>query len=46
MDGTIAPLDGICDLADRYDAAVMVDDSHATGFIGPHRPRHATSTTA
>jgi len=34
MDGTMAPLDGICDLADRYDAAVMVDDSHATGFMG------------
>ncbi|MEE8105240.1 MAG: glycine C-acetyltransferase [Planctomycetota bacterium] len=34
MDGTIAPLDQICDLADKYDAMVMVDDSHATGFIG------------
>ncbi|HPD14366.1 MAG TPA: glycine C-acetyltransferase [Planctomycetota bacterium] len=34
MDGTIAPLDRICDLADRYDAAVMFDDSHATGFLG------------
>lgn len=34
MDGTIAPLDAICDLADRYDAAVMFDDSHATGFLG------------
>ncbi|NOZ20727.1 MAG: glycine C-acetyltransferase [Planctomycetes bacterium] len=34
MDGTIARLDGICDLADKYDAVVMVDDSHATGFIG------------
>jgi glycine C-acetyltransferase len=34
MDGTIAPLDRICDLADRYDAMVMVDDSHATGFVG------------
>jgi len=34
MDGTIAPLDGICDLADRYDAVVMIDDSHSTGFIG------------
>jgi glycine C-acetyltransferase len=34
MDGIIANLAGICDLADRYDAAVMVDDSHATGFIG------------
>jgi glycine C-acetyltransferase len=34
MDGVIARLDAICDLADRYDALVMVDDSHATGFIG------------
>jgi glycine C-acetyltransferase len=35
MDGDVAPLDRICDLADRYDALVMVDDSHATGFFGP-----------
>ncbi len=35
MDGDIAKLDRICDLADRYDALVMVDDSHATGFVGP-----------
>ena len=35
MDGVIANLKGICDLADRNDAMVMVDDSHATGFIGP-----------
>jgi glycine C-acetyltransferase len=34
MDGTVAPLDGICDLAERYRAMVMVDDSHATGFVG------------
>ena len=34
MDGSIARLDEICDLADSYDALVMVDDSHATGFIG------------
>ncbi|MBI2840983.1 MAG: glycine C-acetyltransferase [Acidobacteria bacterium] len=34
MDGYIAKLDRICDLADRYDAIVMVDDSHATGFVG------------
>lgn len=34
MDGTIANLPDICDLAERYDAAVMVDDSHATGFMG------------
>ncbi len=36
MDGDLAPLDKICELADTYDAAVMVDDSHATGFVGPH----------
>ena len=34
MDGDIAPLAAICDLAERYDALVMVDDSHATGYIG------------
>lgn len=34
MDGYIAKLDQICDLADKYDALVMVDDCHATGFIG------------
>lgn len=36
MDGFIAPLAEICDLADRYDALVIVDDSHAVGFIGEH----------
>jgi glycine C-acetyltransferase len=36
MDGIIANLPGICDLADEHDALVMVDDSHAVGFIGPH----------
>jgi glycine C-acetyltransferase len=36
MDGIIANLAGICDLADRYQALVMVDDSHAVGFIGEH----------
>ena len=35
MDGDVAPLGAICDLADRHDALVMVDDSHATGFLGP-----------
>jgi glycine C-acetyltransferase len=35
MDGDVAPLRTICDLAGRYDALVMVDDSHATGFVGP-----------
>jgi glycine C-acetyltransferase len=35
MDGYIAPLKEICDLAERYDALVMVDDSHAVGFMGP-----------
>jgi glycine C-acetyltransferase len=35
MDGSLAPLPDICALADRYDAIVMVDDSHATGILGP-----------
>jgi glycine C-acetyltransferase len=35
MDGYVAPLREICDLAERYDAIVMVDDSHAVGFVGP-----------
>lgn len=35
MDGYVAPLADICDLAERYDAMVMVDDSHAVGFVGP-----------
>jgi glycine C-acetyltransferase len=34
MDGDVAPLERICDLADRHQALVMVDDSHATGFVG------------
>jgi glycine C-acetyltransferase len=36
MDGIIADLKSVCDLADRYDALVMVDDSHAVGFLGKH----------
>jgi glycine C-acetyltransferase len=36
MDGDIAPLDAICNLAEKYDAMVMVDDSHSTGFMGNH----------
>ncbi|MFJ4219237.1 glycine C-acetyltransferase [Curtobacterium luteum] len=36
MDGSIAPLAEICDLAERYDALVIVDDSHAVGFVGEH----------
>ena len=35
MDGIIADLKGVCDLADKYNALVMVDDSHAAGFVGP-----------
>ncbi|SEM83640.1 2-amino-3-ketobutyrate coenzyme A ligase [bacterium A37T11] len=34
MDGTVAPLDKICDLADQYEALVMIDESHCSGFIG------------
>lgn len=36
MDGYLAPLPGICDLADKYGALVLVDDSHAVGFMGEH----------
>lgn len=36
MDGTIAQLDKICDLADKYDALVMIDESHSSGFMGKH----------
>jgi glycine C-acetyltransferase len=36
MDGYVAPLADICELAERYDAMVMVDDSHAVGFVGEH----------
>jgi glycine C-acetyltransferase len=36
MDGLIAPLKEICDLADKYQALIMVDDSHAVGFLGAH----------
>lgn len=36
MDGLVAPLDKICDLAEKYDALVMIDECHATGFIGEH----------
>jgi len=39
-------LRGICDLAEKYDALVMVDDSHAVGFMGAHRPRHARAIAA
>ena len=36
MDGLVAPLDEICDLAEAHEALVMIDECHATGFIGPH----------
>lgn len=36
MDGIIANLKGVCDLAEKYNALVMVDDSHSTGFVGAH----------
>lgn len=35
MDGNVAPIDKICDLADKYDALVMVDESHSAGVVGP-----------
>ncbi len=44
MDGYLAPLEAICDLAEKHDALVMVDDSHAVGFMGPNgagTPEHA-----
>jgi glycine C-acetyltransferase len=44
MDGIVADLAAVCELADRYDALVMVDDSHSTGFMGPTgrgTPEHA-----
>ena len=44
MDGYLAPLEAICDLAEKYDALVMVDDSHAVGFMGATgagTPEHA-----
>ena len=41
MDGYLAPLPEICELAERHDALVMVDDSHAVGFMGAQRPRHS-----
>ncbi len=46
MDGEIANLPGVCDLAEKYDAAVMVDDSHATGVVGAsgHGSIEATGT--
>ena len=37
MDGTIAQLDKICDLADKYDAIVMIDECHSSGFLGKNR---------
>ena len=40
MDGILANLPAICELADKYDAMVMVDDSHAVGFMGDNRQRH------
>ena len=40
MDGTIAQLDKICDLADKYDAIVMIDECHSSGFLGKKRQGH------
>ena len=46
MDGYVAKLDEICDLAERYDAMVMVDDSHAVGFVGDRTAAARPSCTA
>ncbi len=46
MDGIIANLPGICDLADRHDAMVMIDDSHAAGFLGPRSAELPTTMTS
>ncbi len=46
MDGIVADLPSICDLAERYGALMMVDDSHAVGFVGAARARHAGATAA
>ena len=46
MDGFLAPLEAICDLAEKYDALVMVDDSHAVGLHGRHRRAAPRSTPA
>ena len=40
MDGTIAQLDKICDLAEKYDAIVMIDECHSIGFIRKNRKRY------
>lgn len=39
MDGNVAPMDQICDLAEKYDALVMVDESHSAGVVGSYGPR-------
>ena len=46
MDGYIANLKAICDLADKYDALVMVDDSHAVGFVGEKGKAHTNTVTS
>ena len=49
MDGTIAPLQEICDLAEKYEALVFIDECHATGFLGncfiSHRRRNIAFTS-
>ena len=43
MDGDIGPLPGLCDVAEKYGAIMMVDDAHASGVLGPQRTRHHRS---
>ena len=45
MDGFIAKLPEICDLADKYEALVMIDDSHAVGFMGEQDAEFTNTTT-
>ena len=45
MDGNVAPMDKICDLAEKYDALVMVDESHSAGVVGATGPERGLAQT-